>query len=253
MGNIATFDAKGKLTLLDLRSARHMTDADLRELSQAVERGSSQIIQRAYTGETGKWAHDGLLRLLTQFRTFGVVGIEKQWGRNRTNFGATKAFGYLVGSMSMAIPVHYARAYAKAVAMSEDKRTEYLDAVLSPAAVARATTNYASASGYAGDIWDTGGGMFNSWFGDDELAKVIGIRTGGTRGAAHALIPGVGLIDDLVAGANGNPNKLVKLLPGSNLPYLAPMFNVASEPYDELTGNLRSEKQDFWSGTGLVD
>ncbi|MCL5460343.1 hypothetical protein M3M33_17025, partial [Loigolactobacillus coryniformis] len=47
---------------------------------QAVWRGTNQIIQGTYIGERGKWAHDGWQQLLTQFRTFSLVSMEKQWG-----------------------------------------------------------------------------------------------------------------------------------------------------------------------------
>ena len=47
--------------------------------------------QRTYVGETGAWAHSGLLKLLAQFRTFSLTSVEKQWGRNVHNYGALKS------------------------------------------------------------------------------------------------------------------------------------------------------------------
>lgn len=104
LDSIATFDGKGNLTGLDLFKGKAMTPALVNELTQAIERGAGQIIQRTFTGETGKWAHQGFLKMLFQFRTFSVTAVEKQWGRNARNYGAMKSFMYLMAAMSFAAP-----------------------------------------------------------------------------------------------------------------------------------------------------
>lgn len=225
MPSIAKFDAKGNLIELDLMKGS-MSGHDMMTFRDAIERGAGQIIQRTYIGETGAWAHDGLLKLLFQFRTFSLISVEKQWGRNVNNFGALKSFMYLMGSMSLAAPIHLARVHAKTVGMSRSEREEYIDKNTNAVSMARATLNYASASGLLGDIVDVGAG-FGSAAGvlDDDLAQSMGARGQG-RGdlIGGAIAPGVGLVEDLWTGVHGDGKKLAKALPGSNLPYVTPLI-----------------------------
>lgn len=224
---IATFKGD-KLLTLDL-SKSTMSGHELMTFRDAVERGASQIIQRTYTGETGKWAHDGFLKLLTQFRTFSLVSVEKQWGRGAANHGALKTAMYLGASMSFAVPIHMARVQAKTVGMSDKERKKYLDQVLTPGAFARATMNYASASGLLGDVLDVGGGFANTLGGDggEELASMVGARGQGQNQLVGGVIaPGVGMLQDMWQAAHGDEKKLMKALPGANLPYVAPLINV---------------------------
>jgi hypothetical protein len=225
MGSIAKFDGEGKLLELDLQKGS-MSGDDLMSLRDAIERGASQIIQRTYTGETGKWAHNGFLKLLFQFRTFSLTSVEKQWGRNVNNYGALKSSMYLFGAMSFALPIHMARVQAKMVGMSRKEREDYASRNLSAMSLGRATMNYASSAGLLGDIIDVGGG-FASDLGimDDDLAPFIGARGQG-RGTliGGSVAPGVGLIEDVWKGVHGNGKKLAKALPGSNLPYVSPLI-----------------------------
>lgn len=226
--NIATFDGAGKLDRLDLLKSK-MEGTHVMEFRDAIERGSSQIIQRTYIGETGKWAHNGLLKMLLQFRTFGVTSVEKQWGRGVHNYGAIKASMYLLGAMSFAVPIHIARVQAKMLGMSRSEREKYADQNLTVPALARATINYASASGLLGDVLDIGGGFASGLGGDGgkALAQNVGVR--GTKGQNQLLggvvAPGVGLVEDVWDGVHGNGKKLVDVLPGSNLPYVQPIIN----------------------------
>lgn len=225
LADIAEFDAKGNLTQLDVLKGK-LTGNEVATLRDAVERGASQIIQRTYTGETGKWAHDGFLKMLLQFRTFSLISVEKQWGRSRNNYGAMRAAMMLFGAMSFAVPIHLARTQLKALAMPDDKRKEFLDKSLSPLALGRSTLSYASASGLLGDIIDVGGG-FAVDFGmvDPDQTPFVGARGQGRGNLLGGTIaPGVGLVEDLWDGAHGNTRKLAKSLPGGNLPYVQPFI-----------------------------
>jgi hypothetical protein len=228
--NVARFDGD-RLVELGLTKSK-LPGYQLAQLRDAVERGASQIIQRTYVGETGKWAHDGFLKMLAQFRTFGVTAVEKQWGRGVRNHGAIKSAMYLLGSMSFAVPVHIARVQAKMTGMSRSEREKYADQNLSVGALGRASLNYASASGLLGDIIDVGGGFASSFGGDggEELAKQIGVR--GTKGQSQliggVIAPGVGLVEDVWDGVHGDGKKLVKIMPGANLPYAQPIINAVS-------------------------
>lgn len=223
MDKIAEFDSSGRLVKLDLLKGS-LSPRQMMTMRDAVERGASQIIQRTYIGETGAWAHDGLLKLLFQFRTFSITSVEKQWGRNVNNHGALKSAMYLLGAMSFAAPIYLARAHTYSATMPRKDREEYLDRALNPLQVGRATLNYASASGLLGDILDVGAG-FASDFGlvDDSLVP-FGARGQGRGGLVGGVIaPGIGLANDLWQGVHGNGERLAKALPGANLPYVAPL------------------------------
>lgn len=217
LDRIATFDAQGNLAALDLTKA---TDPDaVAEYVQAVHRGSKQIIQGTYIGETGKWAHDDLLRILTQFRTFSITSMEKQWTRQRNDLGTIKAMGLLLGSMGFAIPIQAARVHINA-AGREDK-DEYIDKQMAPAMFARNLLNYSSISGTLGDVIDAGAALANQ--------PLSGGRSG-QQGSALEAIPALSYISGL-AGAvkERDPRELLRALPYGNLPYLVPLLNFTKE------------------------
>lgn len=225
--NIAEFDAKGNLTKLDMAKSK-MDDSDIMEMRDSIERGASQIIQRTYTGETGKWAHDGFLKLLFQFRTFSIISVEKQWGRNVRNYGALKSAMYLAGAMSFALPIHMARVQAKTMGMSRAAKDKYVKENMGVGSLVRATMNYASASGLLGDIMDVGVGATSSWFGNDgkDFADTVGGRGQGQKKLiGGVLAPGVAQVEDVWAGVHGDPHKLIRALPFSNTPWMQPLVN----------------------------
>ncbi|WP_221795936.1 hypothetical protein [Aquisediminimonas sediminicola] len=229
MEHIAEFDSKGNLLKLDLHAGT-LDPNLLMTFRDSVERGAGQIIQRTYTGETGAWAHNDLLKTLFQFRTFSLTSIEKQWGRNQSNYGAMKSFAILMGSMSFAVPIHAARMQIKMAGMSEKERKDYAASHMSAVGMARATMNYASSAGLLGDVIDVGTSGLTS-IGVMDKATAEGITGGGVgRQSTSGFVPGVGLVDDLLRGTmGGQVSKLPKLLPGANLPYMVP-FITAMEP-----------------------
>jgi len=236
MDKIAEFngDEIGKLDIF----AGDLTPAQRVELVGVVNRASSQIIQNTYIGETGKWAHDGFLKLLFQFRTFSLTAVEKQWGRNLRNYGALKSMMFLMGAMSFAAPIHMARVHARMLGMSEADREAYAEKYLAPAAIAQATMTYASAAGFAGDIWDIGGSAATNIMGDAAPEWLQG--TVNPRGGARAqgkllggvMAPSASVAENAFALANGDWKKLKTLLPGANLPYVVPMLNAIEEATD---------------------
>jgi len=225
LSQIAKFDKSGKLTSLDIMAG----DIDpniMMTFRDSVERGAAQIIQKAYTGETGAWAHNDFLKLLFQFRTFSLTSIEKQWGRNQSNYGALRSFGILMGAMSFALPIHMARLAAQMAGKSEEERAKMADERMSAVALGRATLNYASGAGLLGDVLDvSASGLSSAGLISDDLALPF---TGGGQGrqSASGLVPGIGMLDDLLKGTvGGQYEKLPKLLPGSNLPFVTPLAN----------------------------
>lgn len=233
LDRIATFDGKGRLTALDLTQGKALKPHMVAEIAQAVERGASQIIQRSYHGETGAWAHDGFIKLLAQFRTFSIISVEKQWGRNLRNYGALKSFMYLTAAASFALPIHYARLQTKLLSMDPAKRDQYWKDNTHPLALARATLNYASSAGLSGDIMDVGASWFSNYGGDmgESLGDNYGIRGKQSNKLVGGVVaPAVGLANDLYAGASsGDLHKIARSLPGSNLPYVTPFVTAANE------------------------
>ena len=239
MGKIAKFDKRGNLTSLEITGASGIPPRIIQDFAQTIERGAGQIIQKTYIGETGAWAHNDMLKLLLQFRTFGMTSIEKQWGRNVANYGAAKSFAILVGAMSFAFPIHLARMHAQTVGMSRSEREEFLEKKLNVMALSRATMAYASSSGLLPDILDVVTTIGNKvGVVPDELADQAGVR--GRQPGLTGLIPGLGYTDSAYNAVVGTPfkntdgevgvdpnrvKKALKLLPGSNLPLVTATIN----------------------------
>lgn len=214
--NIATWGSDGNLESLDLTKAQDLTAVE--DYIQAVHRGTNQIIQGTFIGEQGKWAHDGLLRFLTQFRTFSITSVEKQWTRQMNNHGAVKGWGIMLGTMMMAAPIYIARTFLNSV--GRDDQQEYLDKMLTPAMIARASMNYVAMTGLAGDFADA----FTAVTGTGE---VTGARSGASTGFVGTVVaPGAGWVDDVWKGLQNtedgtDPSELAKTLPFANLPLLS--------------------------------
>ena len=222
--NVATFDGAGNLVRFDVTK---ITDPNVREqVIQAVWRGTSQIIQGTYIGERGKWAHDGWLKLMTQFRTFSITSMEKQWGRQRNSRGGAAAFGLLVGSMGMAIPVYMARVYANSIGRPDSE--QYIEERLQPQALVRATLNYVASAGMAGDFID----LLSA-----TLPEELGIKpTGGRSGVetdfvGNYVLPASSLVDDIWKYVQSplEVDDAAKILPMSRLPFVVPLMNAAKD------------------------
>lgn len=216
INSIATWGPDGELARLDLTKASDLTAVE--DYIQAVHRGTSQIIQGTFIGEQGKWAHDGLLRFMTQFRSFSITSVEKQWTRQMNNYGPYKGLGLLLGSMIGATPIYIARTFLNSV--GREDQDAYLDKMLTPAMVARASLNYIAMSGLAGDFLDA----FTAVSGTGEIT---GARTGAASGFVGTVVaPGAGWVDDVWKGLQNtndgtDPSQLIKTLPFANLPLLS--------------------------------
>lgn len=223
LDQIAKFDGD-RLVSFDVTK---ISDPDIREqVIHAVWRGTSQIIQGTFIGEKGKWAHDGMLKLMTQFRTFSITSMEKQWGRQRNSHGAYAAYGMIIGAMSMAAPIYYARTYAASIGRPDQEK--YLDERLQPERVARATLNYIAMGGMASDFVD----MTTSLMPESLGVKPTGGRSGvETDFVGNYIVPASSLVNDIWKYAQ-SPDKLedaVKIMPFSRLPYLIPLLNETKE------------------------
>ena len=214
--HIAQFDETGALVKLDLtKSTDHAAAA---EFVQAVHRGGKQIIQDTFIGETGKWAHNDLLRMMVQFRSFSLVSMEKQWTRQRADVGTAKAFGLLMGQMAFALPIHLARVSGNSLG-SEDS-ADYLETQMHPAMLARAVLNYTSISGLAGDVLDAGASLAGF--------EASGVRSGNSSALGN--IPSLGYVESAAKVAKQrDAREAIRMLPGGNLPFLTPVVNSLTE------------------------
>lgn len=218
--NIAEFDAAGRVVKFDITK---MEDKAMAEAYvQAIHRGVGQIIQGTFIGETGKWAHEGFLKLLTQFRTFSLTSVEKQWARNRANYGLAQSVGILMGSMAAATPFYLARTYL--TAMGRPDKDEYLKKKLDPWVMAKATMNYVSMSGLAPDFIDAMAGIAGY--------STTGGRIGtGSEFVGSVVAPAAGLLDDMYKAVQNTRegtdlHGAVENLPLAKLPYLQPVINL---------------------------
>lgn len=235
LNSIASFDNKGRLESLNLQEL----DPELvHKLATAVNRGTKQIIQESFVGERGKWAHEGFLKLLTQYRTFGLTSMEKQWTRVSATHGQLKALGYLVGTMSIAAPVYLSRIWASSLGRKD--KDKYLEEHLTPYAIGRGLLNYSSLSGTLGDVLDIGAagvGTADAMFGT-HMAPASNSRAG-TSGVS-SVIPALGMTDDLMKAAQ-NPadlSRVLRIIPGGRLPYMVPLVNTLGKDKDASNGPI---------------
>lgn len=222
---VAQFGPSGKTIGFDVTK---FTDKDVAEqVVQSVHRGVSQIIQSTFIGEQGKWAHDGYMKLMTQFRSFSIVSMEKQWARQRNSRGTAGALGILVGSMGAAIPVYMARVYASSI--GKDDQEAYIEKRLHPAMLARAVLNYVGLSGTAPDLLDAGAALAPDAWG-------MGAMTGGRAGTdtdfiGNLIVPSASIVNDSWKALQNldDPAKLAKVLPLSRVPLLLPAINALTD------------------------
>lgn len=218
--NMVEYDASGKVKVFDLTKSG---DPELAAtFAQSVLRGTNQIIQGQFIGETGKWAHDGWLKMFTQFRTFPLVAMEKQWARQRHNHGMIGAIGLLAGSIAAVSPLIMLRVAIQSVGRPD--QDAYLEEKLQPANIARMALNYVAMAGLAGDLIDA----LSAVAPDGLLGEETGARSGGSRGAVGNLFaPSLGYVDDAYKALQDadNPHKWAQLLPMSRLPFVIPLLN----------------------------
>lgn len=230
MKKVVEFDAEGNVKVFDPRKADPEFAADMVVFRDSVHRGASQIVQREFAGEVGKWAHNGLLKTLLQFRTFSLIAQQKQLGRMVGVHGYGKAGLYIMGAASFAVPIHAARMMIRASLLPEQEREEFLAENLAPDVLGRATMNYVAGLGLLPDALDVSGGMASGWVESFGVELPSALKpTGGRTFADKDLIggtlaPSVGVINDLGKGISGDKSKLIRSLPGANLPYIQPAW-----------------------------
>lgn len=219
-GDVIGFDIGG----LSTQKARD-------QLTQAVHRGTAQIIQDTFIGERGAWASDDWAKVLLQLRTFGLTAMEKQWGRTRAinSNGPLNGYGYtagvLVGQMAFGAMIYAGR--AQVYAAGREDREEFLERAYAPAAMVQAALNYSSMSGLGGDALDLLSSIAGGW--SDDVRESLGTRSFAT--GVGGLVPVAGTVDAGLRIVQGKADlhTALKQLPGSNLPWIVPILNLAKE------------------------
>lgn len=219
--NIAQFDARGNILSLDMTKA---TDIEaVEQFITSVHRGTGQIIQRSFVGEVGRWQHNNLGKIVTQFRTFPITAMEKQWGRQRGVHGAARAMGLVVALLPWAVPIYLGKVAINA--LWRDDPDDYIDQMTTPLALARGVMNYVGLLGLAPDIVD--GFTAAPFIGSRIEAALGGEQRNARPGTTGSIIPLVGRADRTLRAlqGQGGPQSAVQALPFSNLPYVVPFVN----------------------------
>ena len=228
--SVFKFDSRGRVE--QFLPSQGTNPADMNELLQAINRGAAQIIQEKFVGEAGKWAHSSWLKAATQFRSFPLVATEKQMVRQFANVGAARAFGYMLGAMSVMVPIQAGRVYVNSLGMSREKAQQYRERQLSPVSLFSTVMGYAAMAGIAGDMVNAG-------------VTALGwgqARTGG-QSFVSQIVPAAGLAEDSIKAVRnvlphtdadgnwqgGDFSKVAKVAPFGRLPYLVPFFNLMTK------------------------
>lgn len=240
---VVRWGADGKLEAVDPRNVDNLIDRQAwLAFYTAIERGTSQILQEAYIGETGKWAHSGLLKTLFQHRTFSLTAQQKQLGRNVGLYGAWKTSGIIIASMGVVAPLQAMRVASRVALLPEDERDAALEeSVLSPLALGRSTLNYISSVGMLSDVLDVGTGVAGGWYehmADTDAPNWLRSLSGGPFGNRKEVVggqfaPALGVVNDFAQGIQGKPDNLADVLPGGRLPYVIPLLKGAAAQFEE--------------------
>lgn len=191
----------------------------------AVHRGSRQIIQGSFVGEKHRWQHTMLGRMATQFRTFPLVAMEKQLGRNRATHGAAAVLGMVLAALPFVMVIQAGRVLLGSIGREDSDK--YIDERMSPEALTRASLNYI---GVLGLIPDVVNGLTTML--PDEVDQALGGAAGGRQGqkGLSAAVPIVGWGDKVVRAATNEGAKkvspLLSVTPMNNTPLLAPLTNL---------------------------
>lgn len=234
---VVRWGSDGKLEAVDPRVLTELKDRQAwLAFYQAIERGTAQILQDTFIGETGKWAHNGWLKLLFQHRTFSLVAQQKQLGRYLGLYGAWGTAGIIVGAMAVAAPLQALRVASRVALMNDADREEAIDQnIMSPLALGKATLNYVSAVGMLNDVVDVGTGVAGGWYehatdtgAPDWVRELAGGQLGNRKEIVGGqLAPALGVVNSAAQAIQGRPENLGELLPGGRLPYIIPLLKGA--------------------------
>lgn len=221
--NMVVFGPNGGVQSFDIRKASDPMKAQA--FVSAVHRGAAQLIQDTFVGEIGKWQHTTMGKMLSQFRSFPITAVEKQWGRNRATHGVAAVLGMVVAAAPFAVGIQLARVALASVGRPD--QDEYIEKMTSPLALGRAAMNYVGILGLAPDVLDGLSAIM-----PDTVTEALGDsnRTGG-RATIGGIVPIAGYADSVLRAATNpdNPHNWARALPLSNVFWLTPAVNALRE------------------------
>lgn len=222
-----------------------LSHKDAETFTTALHRGVAQMIQSNFVGENNAWAHNDWVKIMTQFRTFSITAMEKQWARRRAVAaedggmldGYAHIGGMLAAQMAVGALLYTARVHSQTIGMSEKDRRKRLDKAFTPAAIATGALNASTLSGYTGEVFSALGAM-QSWM-PDAMAKQVSTGSHGAgrgdRGSSVLdSVPAVGYLEQATKAIQKLPEKngvhnLAKVLPGANSPLVLPFLNALKD------------------------
>lgn len=223
MDEFVKFDDRGYAVAFDAGAMPRELQADY---IAAVYRGTNQIIQGTFPGETGKWMRTELSQTLFQLRRFPAVAIEKQMARQFRNLGTARSLGGIVAAMGLGTLIYMGRAQIAASLMPESQKKKYLDERLSIGNIAAGATTYVSALGMTTDVMNLFSGAAH--MANDNWNLGMWNSRGVPAQGLGTLVPGLGTVDDLYnLSQNPSAKGAMQLLPFSNLPMVLPLINMA--------------------------
>ena len=158
-----TFQANGAIDKLNLEKWDAKTYEDF---AVGMHRHSAQIIQFPLIGETATWQHKTFGAIMSQFRSFGILALEKQTARNIRMADQETAMLFPL-SLGFSALIYMAKAHATSIGRPDSD--EYLEKRLAPVAIFNGALmwsgafsltseglNAASAVGLLPQDWGTG-------------------------------------------------------------------------------------------------
>ena len=233
--DVFVYDKSGNL--VEFNPMRAKNAYAVSAFNQGIRRGVGQIFQETFIGETGAWVHNDVWRLMAMFRGYVIGSIQKQLARSVDVHGPWATAGYMVGAMTFALPIMYAKAMVQSTGMSPEKREKFLEKRLSPDKLAFTSLSYTSTGGFLTEVMSFPLAALGS--------DLSSMRMGGGSSISQ-LLPVLGLaetaynsIGDIKGRVNADGervhsfNNIRRLMPLSNTPYTMSIMNLATSKDDD--------------------
>ena len=157
---------------------------------EGLHRHTAQIIQKPFIGETHYFMNGTLGAMLTQFRNYPIVAIEKQMARH-ARIADEEAFYTTLVSLGMSSLVYAGKVGINSLGKSDKERQKYLDDRLSTSGMLKGALMYSNVTAVTQDMINVLGGI---GLAPSSLISTQVSRSGGARGLDPSLkdIPSIG-------------------------------------------------------------
>jgi len=197
-----TFQKNGNIDMLNLEK---WDDLTAENFTLGLHTHSGQLIQFPQIGETAYWMHGTLGSSLTQFRSYPIVAIEKQLGRN---IRMADPESFLTASYGLAFSSMLYMSKVQVTSIGRKDRQAYLDERLNAGAIfngalqwsgifsgATELMNVSAATGLIPSNWSTGS---------------VG-RSGGSAYSLDSNVPAVSVAKNLMKFTTGTMTSISPL------------------------------------------